>query len=180
MANNAFTAGVKPGGLNNSAEIRILLCYLIQNVPEPLSQEEIERALLGEELVNYFELASALSQLCDRGLAKLDNGRYHILPPGEEVARSLSKQVPYSVRETAIRAAVTAQQFARKAAQHKAQITPSGEGYMVRCYIEDAGGEIFSCSLSVPNLESAEMIRSRFIDKGEEIFGQMLHALAGV
>src|SRR5699024_5319532 len=88
MANNAFTAGVKPGGLNNSAEIRILLCYLIQNVPEPLSQEEIERALLGEELVNYFELASALSQLCDRGLAKLDNGRYHILPPGEEVARS--------------------------------------------------------------------------------------------
>ena len=69
MANNAFTAGVKPGGLNNSAEIRILLCYLIQNVPEPLSQEEIERALLGEELVNYFELASALSQLCDRGLA---------------------------------------------------------------------------------------------------------------
>ena len=180
MANNAFTAGVKPGGLNNSGEIRILLCYLMQNVPEPLSQEEIERALLGEELVNYFELASALSQLCERGLARVQNGRYRLLPAGEEVARSLSKQVPLSVRETATRAAVTVQQFARKEAQHKAQITPSGEGFMVRCYIEDVGSEIFSCSLYVPNRDSAEMIRRRFIDKGEEIFGQMLHALAGI
>ena len=58
MAGNAFTAGVKPGGLTTSTEIRILLCYLIQHAGTPLSQGELETALLGEELVNYFELAS--------------------------------------------------------------------------------------------------------------------------
>lgn len=56
MAGNAFTAGVKPGGLTTSTEIRILLCYLIQHAGTPLSQGELETALLGEELVNYFEL----------------------------------------------------------------------------------------------------------------------------
>ncbi len=35
MAGNAFTAGVKPGGLNSSTEIRILLCYLIKNAASP-------------------------------------------------------------------------------------------------------------------------------------------------
>ena len=54
MAGNAFTAGVKPGGLTTSTEIRILLCYLIQHAGTPLSQGELETALLGEELVNYF------------------------------------------------------------------------------------------------------------------------------
>ena len=70
MAGNAFTAGVKPGGLTTSTEIRILLCYLIQHAGTPLSQGELETALLGEELVNYFELASNLSDLLEQGFAR--------------------------------------------------------------------------------------------------------------
>ena len=30
-ANDAFTAGVRPGGLTDSTEIRLLLCYLVKN-----------------------------------------------------------------------------------------------------------------------------------------------------
>ena len=64
MAGNAFTAGVKPGGLNSSTEIRILLCYLIKIAASPLTGEELEAALLNEALVNYFEFAACLSDLC--------------------------------------------------------------------------------------------------------------------
>ena len=44
MAGNAFTAGVKPGGLTTSTEIRILLCYLIQHAGTPLSRGAGDRA----------------------------------------------------------------------------------------------------------------------------------------
>ena len=84
MAGNAFTAGVKPGGLTTSTEIRILLCYLIQHAGTPLSQGELETALLGEELVNYFELASNLSDLLEQGFVREENGRYTILPAGAD------------------------------------------------------------------------------------------------
>ena len=77
MAGNAFTAGVKPGGLTTSTEIRILLCYLIQHAGTPLSQGELETALLGEELVNYFELASNLSDLLERALYHSARRRGH-------------------------------------------------------------------------------------------------------
>ena len=86
MAGNAFTAGVKPGGLTTSTEIRILLCYLIQHAGTPLSQGELETALLGEELVNYFELASNLSDLLEQGFVREENGRYTILPAGADIA----------------------------------------------------------------------------------------------
>ena len=96
MAGNAFTAGVKPGGLTTSTEIRILLCYLIQHAGTPLSQGELETALLGEELVNYFELASNLSDLLEQGFVREENGRYTILPAGADIAEALADDVPRS------------------------------------------------------------------------------------
>ena len=49
-ANDAFTAGVRPGGLTNSTEIRLLLCYLVKNAG-PITRTEIENALMEEALV---------------------------------------------------------------------------------------------------------------------------------
>ena len=53
MAGNAFTFGVKPGGLTENTEVRILLCYLIKTVAPmaPLTRAEIEQALsFGEKV----------------------------------------------------------------------------------------------------------------------------------
>ena len=49
-ANDAFTAGVRPGGLTDSTEIRLLLCYLVKNAG-PITRTEIENALMEEQLV---------------------------------------------------------------------------------------------------------------------------------
>ena len=57
-ANDAFTAGVRPGGLTNSTEIRLLLCYLVKNAG-PITRTEIENALMEEALVNYLRSAPA-------------------------------------------------------------------------------------------------------------------------
>ncbi len=54
-ANDAFTAGVRPGGLTSSTEIRLLLCYLVKNAG-PITRQEIENALMEEALVNSFIL----------------------------------------------------------------------------------------------------------------------------
>ena len=47
-ANDAFTAGVRPGGLTSSTEIRLLLCYLVKNAG-PITRQEIENALREED-----------------------------------------------------------------------------------------------------------------------------------
>ena len=66
-ANDAFTAGVRPGGLTNSTEIRLLLCYLVKNAG-PITRTEIENALMEEALVNYFEIGSCLDDIARQQL----------------------------------------------------------------------------------------------------------------
>ena len=179
MANDAFTAGVQPGGLNSSTEIRILLCYLMHSVPAPLSQDELEQALLGEELVNYFELADSLANLCEHGFAKEENGRFVLQPSGVEIAATLGEDVPRSVREAAVRAAVQVQQFARKAAQHKATIEKLANGYTVHCSMDDMGSEVFRFALFMPDEQSAELVKRQFIERGDTLYALMLAGVTG-
>ena len=40
-SNDAYTAVVRPGGLTNSTEIRLLLCYLVKNAG-PITRKEAE------------------------------------------------------------------------------------------------------------------------------------------
>lgn len=88
----AFTAGVKMGGLTNDTEIRILLCYLIKSVG-PVTREAMEAALLQEELVNYFEFVGALNDLVAQGLAIEGANGYTITEKGTTVAQTLSEDL---------------------------------------------------------------------------------------
>lgn len=178
MAGNAFTAGVKPGGLTTSTEIRILLCYLLQQAGAPLPRREIESALLGEELVNYFELASNLSELCEQGFLREEEGGYTVEPAGAEIADMLADDVPRSVREAAVRAALSARRFAYKEAQHRVEIVPAGDGgFTVRCSLRDMDSEVFGFSLYVPDRMTAQLTREKFIENGDGIYRLMLAAL---
>lgn len=176
---NAFTGGVKPGGLNTSSEIRILLCYLIKLSSAPLKREEIEQALTGEQLVNLFELSSALVDLETNGLAICENGQYFITESGIKIADTLATDVPKTVRECAAAAVIKAQGFLRKAAQHKAEILPADKGYNLSCYIEDMGEKVFCFTVYLPDIESAELAKARFIENGDKIYSLMLAGLTG-
>lgn len=178
MAGNAFLYGVKPGGLTGDAEVRVLLCYLIRNAA-PLTRENIENALLSEQLVNYFELSGSLADLEEQKLVTLDeNGVYNITPKGEAVTDELEFDLlPRSVRESAVRAAIRAQQRVRKADQHKAVLSKTTNGYQVQGTINDLGQPVFSIQLSLPDRRTAEMVKDAFIEKGDTIYAMVLNAL---
>ncbi|MEF9865301.1 MAG: DUF4364 family protein [Oscillospiraceae bacterium] len=179
MAGEAFSANVKPGGLTSSAHIRVLLCYLIKTTAIPLTKSEIEYALLSEELVNYFELADALQDLIDNKLATLSDTGYALTDKGRQIADTLVEDLPRSVRECAINAVIQAQQFARKKAQHKADIEQLSNGCNVHCHISDMGGEVFNFSLYLPDMLTAKAARDKFVNSGSEIYSLMLAGLTG-
>ena len=178
MATNAFTYGVKPGGLTNSAEVRMLLCYLVQTAA-PLTRQNIEDVLLKEQLVNYFELASSLADLEAQGLVTVDEaGIYHITPKGTAVTDELGFDLlPRTVRETAVRSALRAQQWVRKAAQHKAEVEKNEEGYQVRCSIDELGSEVFGLRFTLPDPLTADLVKTAFVERGDEIYALLLETL---
>ncbi len=173
---DAFTAGVRMGGLNDSAQIRILLCYLIDKLA-PLPRPTLEGALLQEELVNYFELCSALADLENGGLVAAMPEGYVTSAKGSTVARELESDVPRSVRLKAAQAVERITAWKKKAAAHRAQVEHTEDGWAVSCGIRDGAGEIFSLRLAVPDAASAEAVKNRFIAHGGDIYAQLLELL---
>lgn len=173
---DAFTAGVKPGGLTDGHQIRLLLCYLITNAG-PLTKDEIVTALLAEQLVNYFEISSGLEELCARGLADCSDGSYTITEKGRSVAATLESELPRSVRESAVQAAVRAQAWNKKSASYSAQIQETDAGYSIRCTIRGMAEEDFCLQLMMPDRMTAELVKKRFILRGNEIYDLLMHAL---
>ena len=99
--------------------------------------------------MNYFELASNLSDLLEQGFVREENGRYTILPAGANIAEALADDVPRSVRDAAVRATLAAQQFAHKEAQHHAQITPAASERVTMCNAASAiWSDVFSFSFT--------------------------------
>lgn len=173
---DAFTAGVKAGGLNDSAQIRILLCYLVK-VAGPLPRQTLEGALLQEELVNYFELGSALAEIEKNGLIALAGDGYTITTRGATVADELRTEVPRSVRESATRAVVRIQTWRHKAAANRAWVERRGSAHSVHCAIGEAGDDIFTLCLAMPDAATAEAVKNRFIARGTAIYAQLMDAL---
>lgn len=174
---DVFTAGVKPGGLTNSTEIRILLCYLIKTAG-PVTRETLEGALLQEELVNYFEFANALGELEHQKLVTIEDKGYKITQKGANVAEALGYDLPRSVRESAILAVIRLQSWAHRAAQNHATVEHDANGYRVVCMIRDEGQpESFRLELAMPDAMTAEEVKNRFIARGSQIYMSFLEGL---
>ena len=173
----AFTAGVKPGGLTDSTEIRLLLCYLIKPAG-PVTRETLEGALLQEELVNYFEFAGALGELEHQQLVTIEERGYKITDKGAKVADTLAEDLPRSVRESAILAVIRLQSWAHRAAQNHAAVEHDANGYKVVCIIRDEGQpESFRLELAMPDALTAEEVKNRFIARGSQIYMSFLEKL---
>jgi len=171
MENSALTAGVRIGGLTDRTEIKILLCYLLSELKQPITQNQLIECVCGQELVNYFEMQSALQHLLDNKLIKEDENGYSILPEGKDIARQLESVVSTTVKRYAYTMAVNILQYESLKKQHKIKISPvDGGGFNLHCSIEDDEFTIFSMDIVMPDEKSAEFAGEQFILKGQDIF----------
>ena len=77
---DAFSQGVKPGGLRSRNEIKILICYIICKIDSGITKEQLNEILSSEGLANYFEVNQALSEVIKNG-----NVRVELSDKGEEI-----------------------------------------------------------------------------------------------
>ena len=176
-ANDAFTAGVRPGGLTSSTEIRLLLCYLVKNAG-PIARQEIENALMEEALVNYFEIGSCLDDITRQQLVTVQDNVYSITDKGRKVAQELAYDLPRSVRERAVAAVLRCQTWARKEAKYSASITEKPDGHCsVRCTVKGLDEALFCLDLGTPDRLSAELVKKQFILKGNEIYQLLVNKI---
>ena len=180
MKQDAFSAGVEPGGLWHKNDIRILLCYILSSVPGPLARQDLTQIIQEKGLANYFEVEDALASLVAQGNVKQDGeGCFTVTPAGKEIADSLDATLPLSVRDKALEAAFTLLAQAKAQRENRVDLTKTKRGYQITCHISDGEMDLMAISLYVPDKAQAKMVRERFYRDPEGVYKLVLASLTG-
>ena len=147
----AFTAGVRPGGLTDDTQIRMLLCYLVK-VAGPVKRETMQGALLQEQLVNYFEFADAWPRSRSSSLSPWTRtGGIPLHAAAPPWRTRWPTTCPRTVRESAIRAVMQIRSWRHRAASNRAVVQEKDGQFSVVCSIADMGSDVFRMELAMPD-----------------------------
>ena len=180
MEHDAFTNGVEPGGLLNSREIRILVCYMLNSVDEPMDRQSIVEIIFSEGMANFFETEAAIEELVNLGnLTEDENGFLELTPIGKEASETLVSRLPFTIRTRAVETAVKLMTRKRRARDTRVEFQQLDTGVAVTCSIDRTEHPMMSFTLLVADLQQAELIRDRFLDDPVTIYRMMISLLSG-
>ncbi len=180
MEHDAFTSGVAPGGLLNSREIRVLVCYMLNSVDEPMDRQSVVEIIFAEEMANFFETEAAIDELINLGnLTEDENGFLELTPVGREASETLTSRLPFTIRTRAVEAAVKLMTRKRRAKDTKVEIVKLDTGVAVTCSIDRTEHPMMSFTLRVADTEQAELVRDRFLDDPVTIYRLLISLLSG-
>ncbi|MCL2539247.1 MAG: DUF4364 family protein [Oscillospiraceae bacterium] len=177
MDKKAFSAGVVPGGLTTSKEIKILICYLLLVVGEPVSHPLLLYTLSKEGLVNYFECADAIGELLESGGIEQADDVYSLTAVGRNIAENLFSSVPLSIREQALEQIDENLRMQKNRRQHRTEIHKTENGYTIRCTLSDDISDLFTMELYAPSRRHALCIERNFIMNGEQLIRSVIEQL---
>ena len=179
-----LSAGVLPGGLHSREEIRLLLCFLARHLAQPLTVSLAEQVFAKEGLANYFEYTAALHELLEAGQLTMSN------EAGGEVLRleakyvhaadELAQELPRRVRDRALHAAEQLQAQHRREKENGITVYPAGDGGCYMTFRQGRGGDmLMSVTVYVPDRDTAEGMREKFLENPGKIYTAVIEAFNG-
>lgn len=181
MERDAASAGVSPvGGLFNTTEIRILICYILSSINEPVPGQMLANVLHYESIANYFEVSDAIAFLCESGHIKVFNEQedtYVITDSGRDVAKTLKTSLPYAVKDRAYAAAIKMVSRFKNAKETDIKITKENGSTYITCSALDGELPFMSVKLLVTDESQANCIKEKFLNDPSAIYSGIIELL---
>lgn len=181
MEKDAVSAGVsKIGGLFSTAEVRILICYILSSINEPVPGRMLADLLHYEGIANCFEVNDSIASLCESGQLmpyKEEDDTYIITENGKNIAETLKTTLPFSVKDRAFSATIKMVSRFKNAKETDIKISRAGEKTFITCSAMDNGEPFMSVKLLVTDEEQALFIKESFINNPSKIYSQIIDML---
>lgn len=179
---DAFDEGIEPGGLRSRNEIKVLICYLLKSIDQPISKQLINEILQENGLANYFEINQAVSDLVRTGSLEeqcRDEGGpvYRVTEQGRSAAQTLEVNLPRSVREKAVNAAIRLLTRAKREQENHIDVKKLENGYHVTFTIYDSTDELLKLTVFVADSMQVETVRKNFLDDPVKLYSSIIASL---
>ncbi len=180
MKRDTFSAGVEPGGLHSHNEIKILICYMLNGVHEPLPRAAVLDILSGGGMANFFDASAAIDDLVERGnLTETDGGLLQVTETGRHAAATLADMIPFTLRERSVSAGLRLLARQHSERDNRAEIAqnPNG-GWTVTCSVGTTVPLLRFEVLVGDELQAAQ-VRDRFLDDPLLLYQSLIGILSG-
>ena len=178
---DAFAGDIVLGGLRNMLEIKILVCYMLARVKEPMSRKQLCDCLNEEGLVNYFDLNEAIDDLLNQKMIQeemyLEETCLTVTDAGRNNAETLETTLTNTLRDRSVNAALRMLARAKAERETKVNIEKTQTGYNVTIEIDALGENLLTLSLYAADILQAEQLRENFLNNPSEIYSQILNIL---
>lgn len=181
MERDAISANVAKGGLKSTAEIKILVLYLLMNVNEPVPSNQIADLLHIEGIANTFEVNDAFVLLHKNSLIEqTDDGveTYSINDNGRDAGQTLQSSVPFTVREKSLKILKNMLRRNRHMKETDIKISHEDDGTIkVTCSAIENEKVIMSFSLQAADDAQAIRIRENYLDDPALVYRTLIDML---
>ena len=181
MERDAVSAGVNPaGGLFSTAEVRILICYILTALDEPVPGQLLAETLHYEGIANCFEVNDSIAHLVRSGQLKpvdQKDDTYIITESGKSVAETLKTTLSLTVRERAYNAATKMLSRFKNTKETDFKISREGDKTFITCSAIDDDTPFMSIKLLACDEDQALFIKEKFLSDPTKIYSAIIDML---
>ncbi len=176
---NRYIAGVSPNGITDKAQVKILICFLLDSFAEPLTREQIHTVLSKDDLVNYFIFEEAFGELIESTHITIrekegEGARCTLNALGKETAVRLHNVLPKSVKDRVVSCMAGILDQIKAESENEVIISAYGNGYNVTMISHDTDYDLMKLELFAPDEESAKLIRKKFLADPSSVYSGVL------
>ena len=175
---DAFTAGIKDGGLRSVASINLIVCYVIANIKEKVTAQNIIDTMDEGMIANHFEVSNAISKLKSQGvISENRDGSLELNGSDKAMIDLVEKDLPLTLRDKSIK--ICQRLIAKETYQreNKAEITTCDGGYNVTLHVSDKNNDFMSLTLFAATLTQAEVIKEKFITNPVRVYENLIDSI---
>lgn len=175
-----FSAGVDYGGLRSMEDIKLLVCYLLYSVKEPVPRPMILEIISGNGMANFFDTGVAMDKLIDLGhIAESGSGMLTITNTGKEIAEVLSTTLPFVLRERSVKIALLLLSRMHKQKDANVEIEKTETGYNVTLELTEGGSTMLKVTVATVDSLQANAIRENFLEDPALLYRSTFAVLNG-
>lgn len=175
---DAFTAGIKEGGLRSVASINLIVCYIIANIKAKVTAQNIIDTMDEGMIANHFEVSNAISKLKSQGvISEKQDGSLELNSSDKAMIDLVEKDLPLTLRDKSIK--ICQRLIAKETYQreNKAEIIPCDGGYNVNLTVSDKNNDFMSLTLFAATLTQAEVIKEKFITNPVRVYENLIDSI---
>ncbi|MGN0598897.1 MAG: DUF4364 family protein [Oscillospiraceae bacterium] len=161
--------------------VKIAVCYLLDEIEKPISENELYEIVMKSEAVNYFHYNQAIEELLKSGaVTEFEENGVNFLrleEKGRQSAECYNDYVPYHFRKRLLKSAFAFFSAQKRDKEAKIVISEAATGYNVNCVIGGDDLELMRFSIYAPDLDQADMIKDKIHLNPELFYSKVIEFL---